>query len=113
MPNELNPAKKRHPVPAVFESLGIPDVRPSDSFKLSYKNGLIEASVHRADGTTQTVTKTVDGGFSQMSQFNPNKMEKQDRNELIKQFYEKGDTQKEISSKFGLSQAAISKIVNS
>ena len=112
MPDDLVPVKK-HPVPAVFESLGIPGVKPTDRFELSYKNGLIEASVKRTDGTTQTVVKTVNNGFSQMTQFNPDRMERQDRNELIRKLYEKGDSQKEISAKFGLSQAAISKIVNS
>lgn len=105
--------KPKHPVPALFEHLGIHGVKSSDSFSISYRDGLLEANVKRASGTTETAVKTVKGnGFRQMTQFDPEQMSKSDRNDLIRARYAKGERQTSLEKTFGLSQAMISRIVS-
>ena len=114
MGDELVEQKKVHPVPAVFQFLGIPNVSSQDSFTLSYKDGMLEASVKRKTGKTEHIVKYVQGGgFSQVTSFEPEKMSKSERNALIKKRYAKGDSQTELGKKFGLTQARVSTIVNS
>lgn len=114
MGNEVIEKKNVHAVPALFEHLGIKNVKSSDRFTISYKDGLLEANVKRKSGQTETVVKYVKGsGFNQITTFDPELLSKVDRNDLIKMLYSKGETQKDLEKKFGLSQAMISKIVNS
>lgn len=102
------------PIPSLFDHIGISKVTPSDSFSLTYSDGFLEASVKRQSGKTETAIMHVNGnGFIQMTSFDPKKMNKSDRNEVIKGLYENGEKQKKLEKKFGLSQAMISKIVNS
>lgn len=104
--------KKLHPVPAALYFLGIEGVTPNDSFTLSYQDGMLEANVKRKNGKTEHVVKHVkDGGFSQITTFEPEKMTKDERNKVIRSRYEKGESQSDIAKKFGLSQARISSIV--
>ena len=103
-----------HPVPAVFSHLGIEGVNSGDRFSLTYRDGILEAHVKRKSGKVETAMKFVKGGgFSQMSSFEPEQMSRDDRNTLIKKLYAKGEKQKELEKKFGLTQAMISRIVNS
>lgn len=105
-------SKSKHPIPALFEHLGITGIKSSDQFSISYRDGLLEAHVKHASGTTQSVVKTVKGnGFTQMTQFDPAQMSKADRNELIRVRYAKGERQTSLEKTFGLSQAMISRIV--
>lgn len=105
--------KPKHPVPALFEHLGIHKVNSTDSFSLTYRDGILEAHVKREDGKTETSVKSVKGnGFSQMTTFDPSRMNKSDRNDLIRVKYKKGETQTSLEKTFGLSQAMISRIVN-
>jgi Mor family transcriptional regulator len=105
--------KPKHPVPALFEHLGIQGVKSSDSFLISYRDGLLEARVKRASGTTETAVKTINGnGFHQMTQFDPEQMTRTERNELIRNKYAKGERQTSLEKIFGLSQSMISKIVS-
>ena len=102
-----------HPVPAVFSHLGIEKVCPKDRFSLTYHDGILEANVKRQSGKTETAIKHVKGGFEQMTTFDPEQMNREDRNNLIKQRYAKGEKQKQLEKTFGLTQAMISRIVNS
>jgi Mor family transcriptional regulator len=112
MKKELVPIPK-NPVPAAFSYLGVGDVTPRDDFSLTCKSGILKASVKRQSGECITITKRIKGGFDEMTVFDPESMSKTARNKLIKEFYEKGDTQKELEKKFGLTQAMISRIINS
>lgn len=104
--------KPKHPVPALFEHLGIQGVKSSDSFTLTYRDGILEAHVKRASGKTETSVKTVKGnGFRQMTHFDPSQMSKDERNDLIRAKYKKGERQTSLEKTFGLSQAMISRIV--
>lgn len=103
-----------HPVPALLHHLGMPEVNRNDEFSITYKDGMLEASVKRQTGKVETITQTVGGkGFNQMTNFNPDEMDIEQRNELIKKLYKngKGDSQPALAKKFGLSQPQISRII--
>lgn len=113
MPKQLA-SSSTHPVPALFEQLGVEKIKKSDQFTITYKNGLIEANVKRKKGRTETVTKSVrDNGFSQLTTFDPEQMSKSDRNKIIRNMYNQGCTQSHLAVRFGLSQPMIARIVNS
>lgn len=104
-----------HPIPSLFNSLGIANVKTGDQFTINYSGGIIEASVKRKSGKTETAMMHVKsaGGFSQLTTFDPDQMSKKERNELIKKLKNSGETQQKLGKKFGLSQTMISKIINS
>jgi hypothetical protein len=103
-----------NPGPALFEQLGISRVKKSDQFTISYRDGFLEANVKRKSGKTETAVKHVRGdGFTQLTTFDPEGMDKNERNDLIKNKYAKGHTQSDLAKLFGLSQAMISRIVGS
>ena len=113
MGRDLEVVKQRHPVPALFERMGIEKVSPKDKFSITYQDGLLRAVVKRSDGKTETATKHVKGnGFQEMSIFDPDEMSKHDRNSLIRKKYKSGESQASLAETFGLSQAMISRIVN-
>ncbi len=101
------------PVPHIFSALGIEKISIEDEFIIKYKDGILEASVIRNFGTVESVKKHIKGGFNETVTFEPQKMDKEDRNNLIKKLHASGDTQKEIERKFGITQGMISRIVNS
>lgn len=106
---------QKHPVPALFNHLGMPSVNRNDEFSITYKDGMLEASVKRKSGKVETIIQTVgSGGFNQMSNFNPDEMDIEQRNELIKKLYKngRGESQPTIAKKFGLRQPQISRIIN-
>jgi hypothetical protein len=105
---------KKHPVPAVFEHLGLKNIKPSDELTLVFRNGLLEASVKHKSGLTETATKHIgSGGFHEMTSFDPHLMSKNERDDLIRSKHAKGERQSALAKTFGLSQAMISKIVRS
>jgi len=102
----------KHPVPAVFEHLGLGNVSPSDELTLVIRNKILEATVRRKDGVTQTAILHIgSGGFKSMTEFDARKMSKDDRNSLIRKKYNNGESQSSLAKMFGISQAMISKIV--
>ena len=102
----------KHPLPAAFERLGIKNVKPSDELTLVLRNGILEASVKRKSGLIQTATMHVgSGGFKAMTEFDPQRMQKDERDALIRDMYSKGGRQSALAKTFGMSQAMISKIV--
>jgi len=106
---------ENHPVPALLDSLGMSLVNQNDQFSITYKDGMLEASVKRKTGKVETITQTVGrGGFSQMTNFNPDEMDIEQRNKLIKKLYKngQGESQPAIAKKFGLRQPQISRIIN-
>ncbi|TAN66491.1 MAG: hypothetical protein EPN17_13785 [Methylobacter sp.] len=108
--------KDNHPVPLLFNHLGMPSVQPTDEFSITYKNGMLEAQVKRQSGKVETITQTIRGaGFNQMTNFDPTSMEEGERNILIKRLYNngRGETQASLGKKFGLSQPQIGRIINS
>lgn len=111
LPDDEN--KPKHPVPALFEHLGLGSVKTKDEFTVVYKNGILEANVKRTSGLVQTATRHVKGGgFRTMTEFDPLLMPKDERDMLIKYKHSKGETQVALAKTFGLSQARVSKIVN-
>lgn len=113
MKNDIVESKKKHPIPALFEQLEIPAVKPSDRFTLTYRDGLLKAHVKRSSGQSVSAVKRVKGGFVGFTQFDPDQMSRTDRNELIRSMYAKGVRQKELEGTFGLTQSMISRIVRS
>lgn len=102
----------KHPVPAVFEHLGLKNVKPTDELTLVVRDRILEATVKRKDGVTQTATLHIgSGGFKAMTEFNPRQMPKDERNELVRQKHAKGERQSALARTFGISQAMVSKIV--
>lgn len=114
MSDDSKDVRKTHPVPAMFEHLGMAKVKPSDSFTITYNDGMLEASIKRRSGQTETVSKVVKGnGFQEMTAFDPNCMSKSERNDLIKRKHQKGESQEKLARKFGLTQSMISRIIRS
>lgn len=113
MGKDLDVPRQRHPVPELFERMGIDKVSPKDKFSITYQDGLIRAVVKRRSGKTEAATKHVKGnGFQELSIFDPSEMSKRDRNSLIRTKYKSGESQASLAETFGLSQAMISRIVN-
>lgn len=109
---ELAVVKPKHNLPVLLASLGLGDVSTKDEIKVQYRNGMITASVKQPDGVTQTARQTVRAGFKMATEFDPNSMGKDDRNDLIRQEYRRGRTQTELAMQFGLSQSMIQRIVS-
>lgn len=108
--------KNNHPVPALFAHFGVDAVKPSDEFTVTYRDGILEASVKRKSGKVETFSQTVYGsGFNQMTNFDPEDMGQAERNDLIKKLYKngRGESQSSLGRKFGLAQPQISRIVRS
>lgn len=104
-----------HPVPALLNHMGISTVKTSDEFTITYKNGILEASVKRKSGKVETITQVVGNqGFNQTTNFNPENMSKAERNDLIMKLYKngKGESQSSLGKKFGLTQPHVGRIVN-
>ncbi len=103
------------PVQLLLNDLGISQIKPSDEFSINYKNGMLETSVKRESGKTESILHTVpDKGFLQMTSFDPNEITQSERNNLIKKLHNngKGESQSSIARKFGLKQPHISRIIN-
>ncbi len=114
MPNDDNLPQQQPALPALFEQMGINPVTSSDNFAINYADGIMDVQIVRNTGQTETMTATVSGnGFRQIAHFNPNEMSVDKRNKLIKSMYAKGERQSVLAKRFGLTQAMISRIVNS
>lgn len=115
MANEIARATSVY-LPAVFDGMGITKIKRDDKFTLDYSDGLLEVRVKRKSGHTETAMMRVSGsGFQQLTSFDPQQMDKDERNELICTLYKKGrgETQEALGRKFGLSQPMINRIVKS
>lgn len=100
-------------LPTLLESLGLGRVTTKDKIKVSYRDGVLKASVTQPDGVTRTANRSVGSGFSSGTEFNPAEMKsKDDRNDEIRRRYRKGATQDDLAQQTGLSQAMINRIVN-
>ena len=103
---------RRHPITEVFEYLGIHGVKPRDEFKLTYRDQMLEASVKRPSGKCETIRKHVrKGAFKEMRTFDPTRMSKDERNELIRKMHGQGYSQSQLANMFGISQPMVSRIV--
>lgn len=106
--------EKQHAIPALFEQIGINGVESSDKFFINYSNGIMDVQIKRKTGQTETITATVKGnGFRQIAHFDPEQMGLEERNSLIKSMYTRGERQSTLAKRFGLTQAMVSRIINS
>ncbi len=111
--DKLPVPKAKPQLPALLESLGFGKVTTKDEIKISYRDGVLKASVKQPNGVTQTANRSVGSGFSSGTEFNPAEMKsKDDRNNEIRRRYRAGATQDDLAQQFGLSQAMINRIVN-
>ena len=99
-------------LPALFENLGIGHVSRKDQFSIEYTSGFLTATVKRSDGSVQVVRRSVgNDGFSQVTNFDPNKMSRGDRDQLIHRLSQDGLSQSEIARRIGFSQATVSNVL--
>jgi len=113
MTNLVKTGKKIHPIQALFDHFGIVEVSPEDSLSFTSTDGMLEVNVKRASGKTENIKKFVGGGFEELTTFDPDHMNRENRNILIKKLHANGGTEQSLAKKFGLSQSMISRIVNS
>lgn len=105
------PKPKAH-IPALFEKLGIESISTNDQFSIEYASGFLTATVKRPDGSVHVVRRSVGhNGFSQVSNFDPNKMSRDDRDHLIRTLSQDGLSQSEIARRIGFSQATVSNVL--
>ena len=105
------PKHKPH-IPALFEKLGVESISTNDQFSIEYASGFLTATVKRPDGSVHVVRRSVGhNGFSQVSNFDPNKMSRDDRDHLIRTLSQDGLSQSEIARRIGFSQATVSNVL--
>lgn len=106
------PRNPTAPIPALFENLGFEHVSRNDQFAVEYAAGFLTATVKRPDGSVQVVRRSVgNNGFTEVSNFDPTKMDRDDRNSLIQRLSQDGLSQSEIARRIGFSQATVSNVL--
>ncbi len=112
MPNEIQKGGNTHPIPALFEHMGIEKVTPKDKFTLEYSSNFLSATIKRASGKVEVVRMhTKQAGFSEMSVFEPTEMTKAQRDEIVHKLKSDGLSQSKIAQRLGISQANVSNIL--
>ena len=109
MTNEITPSK--HPIPALFAKLGIENVKPSDKFGIDYAEGFLTATINREGGRVEVVRKHLNGGFTEITSYDPNSMDKDQRNKVIAKLSGDGFSQSEIARRIGVTQSTISNVL--
>lgn len=102
---------RRPPIPAIFSDLGIEKVTRMDAFSIEYAKGFLTATVTRENGAVEVVRKQLGGGFSEMTAYDPSRMDKKKRNEVIVALTEDGQTQSQIARRIGFTQATVSNVL--
>lgn len=97
-------------IPKLFEQLGLPPVKTTDSFTINYSENFFSARVERSDtGVIETVRCHRKGdGFAQFTKFDPSAMSKDERNEIILKLRAEHMSQQAIGDLLGVSQALVS-----
>jgi hypothetical protein len=104
--------KQKHPIPALFERLGISGVTPKDRFNIEYSDNLFTVQVRRASGLVETARVLAKGdGFRQLSSFDPSQIPREQRDALIRTLSKDGMTQSRIAQHTGISQATVSNVL--
>lgn len=104
--------KSKTPVTDLFNTLGIECISKKDQFSIEYASGFLTATVKRPDGSVQIVRRSVgNDGFSQVTNFDPNKMSRDDRDNVIQSLSKDGLSQSEIARRIGFSQATVSNVL--
>ncbi|MDD2886124.1 MAG: hypothetical protein PHT48_13910 [Dechloromonas sp.] len=97
-------------IPTLFDQLGLPPVKTTDSFSINYSENFFSAHVKRNDtGVIETVRCHRKGdGFAQFAKFDPAVMSKDDRNAVILKLRAEHMSQQAIGDLLGVSQALVS-----
>lgn len=104
--------KPQLPIPTLFHNLGIEHISKNDQFSIEYASGFLTATVKRPDGSVQVARRSIgNSGFSQVTNFDPNKMSRDDRDHLIQTLSKDGFSQSEIARRIGFSQATVSNVL--
>lgn len=102
---------RRPPLPEVFSELGIKEITPEDSFAIEYAKGFLTATVTHKTGSVEIIRRQVEGGFSEMSSYDPTRMDKDKRNQVILELSRAGQTQSQIARRIGFTQATVSNVL--
>ena len=111
MPSDIVPVKQKHPIPALFDQLGLDKVTHTDKFSIEYAEGFLTATINRDGGNVEVVRKRLGGGFTEVTSYDPNTMDKQARNEVIAKLRTDGFSQSEIARRIGFTQATVSNVL--
>jgi len=82
------------------------------SLQVNNRTGVVSANVKHQDGRVQH-KEWISRGLSQATQFNPNTLSIQDRNEAVRSLLNQGLTQTEVAKRIGISQSRIAQIKKS
>lgn len=110
MPNDNVVQKTPSPIQTLFMSLGVQKVKRYDKFSIEYAEGFLTVTINRGNGsgTVEVIRKRLDGGFIEMTAFDPSTMDRAERDTLIKKLKQDGFSQSEIARRIGFTQATVS-----
>ena len=111
MKHDLIPAQSAKAIPAVFEFLGVGKVSTKDRFSIEYAAGFVTATIDRRGGSTEVVRKHIKGGFTEVTSYDPELMDRKQRDEVIHQLRDDGFTQSQIARRIGFTQATVSNVL--
>jgi DNA-binding NarL/FixJ family response regulator len=110
--NEIIPtSKSKHPIPALFEQLGVEKVTRHDKFSIEYAEGFLTATINREGGSVEVIRKRLKGGFTEVTSFDPSTMDRNARGEVIAKLRKDGFSQSEIARRIGFTQATVSNVL--
>jgi DNA-binding NarL/FixJ family response regulator len=98
-------------IPALFEKLGVKEITPSDNFSIEYAEGFLTATINRDGGSVEVIRKHVEGGFTEITAYDPNIMDKELRDNVIFKLQKDGFSQSEIARRIGFTQATVSNVL--
>ncbi len=101
-------------VAALFISLNIAPVSPSDRFTIEWADCFLEIAIYRGSGSVERLVlmqTTSDNSFDFLEPFDPKTMDLESRNSLIQDLGDLGRKQCDIARLFQLSESSVFKIL--
>jgi DNA-binding NarL/FixJ family response regulator len=108
MPNDI---ASKHPIPAMFAHMGVEKITPKDKFSIEYAEGFLTATINRHNGSVEVIRRHMNGGFTEATSYDPKKMDKIARDEVIFKLRNDGFSQSEIARRIGFTQATVSNVL--
>ena len=110
--NAIVTVKQKHPIPALFDQLGVAEkVTKNDKFSIEYAEGFLTATINRDGGNVEVIRKRLKGGFTEITSYDPNAMDREARNDVIAKLRKQGFSQSEIARRIGFTQATVSNVL--
>ena len=91
----------KHPIPEMFTYMGVEKITPKDKFTIEYAEGFLTATINRHNGSVEVIRRHMKGGFTEATSFDPKKMGKIARDDVIIRLRNDGFSQSEITRRIG------------